>query len=155
EESQRSVQIALHARSLKAKLAPTVGLIVAAGTALVLWFGGRLVLAGSLSAGSLIVFIWYLGRMYKPMQDFAKMADTYTKAAVGYERICEVFDTEPQVRDLPSALPAPRLHGEIEFDHVSFSYTRGRRVLKDISFKITPGQMMALVGPTGAGKTTI
>ena len=155
EESAQSVQIALRARSLKARLSPLVGFIVAVGTALVLWFGGKLVLAGSLSAGSLIVFIWYLGKMYKPMQDFAKMTDTYSKAAVGYERIKEVFDTEPQVQDLPSARPAPRFKGEIEFDHVHFSYAPGQPVLKDISFKIAPGQMTALVGPTGAGKTTI
>jgi ATP-binding cassette subfamily B protein len=155
EESAQSVQIALRARSLKARLSPLVGLIIAAGTALVLWFGGKLVLAGSLSAGSLIVFIWYLGKMYKPMQDFAKMTDAYSKAAVGYERIKEIFDTKPQVQDLPSALPAPRFKGEIEFDRVRFSYSPGQPVLKDISFNIAPGQMTALVGPTGAGKTTI
>ena len=155
EESTQSVQIALRARSLKARLPPLVGLIVAVGTALVLWFGGKLALAGSLSVGSLIVFIWYLGKMYKPMQDFAKMTDTYSKAAVGYERIKEVFDTEPQVRDLPAARPAPRFKGEIEFDHVYFSYTPGQVVLQDINFKIASGHMTALVGPTGAGKTTI
>jgi ATP-binding cassette, subfamily B, bacterial len=155
EESAQSVQIALRARSLKARLSPLVGIIVAVGTALVLWFGGRLVLAGSLSAGSLIVFIWYLGKMYKPMQDFAKMTDSYTKAMVGYERICEVFDTQPEVRDLPTATHAPRFRGQIEFDHVSFSHVPGQRVLKDISFKIAAGQMVALVGPTGAGKTTV
>jgi ATP-binding cassette, subfamily B, bacterial len=155
EESVQSVHIALRARSLKARLSPLVGMIVAVGTALVLWFGGKLVLAGSLSTGSLIVFIWYLGKMYKPMQDFAKMTDTYTKAAVGYERIREVFDTEPQVRDLPAACPAPRFKGEVAFEHVTFSYSRGRPVLKDMSFRIEAGQMTALVGPTGAGKTTI
>ena len=149
------MEIALRARSLKARLSPLVGLIVAVGTALVLWFGGKLVLAGSLSAGSLLVFIWYLGKMYKPMQDFAKMTDSYSKAAVGYERIQEVFATKPQVQDLPSAQPAPRFKGEIEFDHVQFSYAPDQPVLKDISFKIAPGQMAALVGPTGAGKTTI
>lgn len=155
KQSAESVQIALRARSLKARLSPLVGLIVAVGTALVLWFGGKLVLAGSLSAGSLIVFIWYLGKMYKPMQDFAKMTDTYSKAAVGYERIREIFDTEPQVRDIPSARAAPRFEGTIEFDHVSFGYAPGQPVLSDINFKIAPGQMTALVGPTGAGKTTI
>src|SRR5271167_4734107 len=138
-ESAQSVQLALRARSLKARLSPLVGLIVAVGTALVLWFGGKLALAGTLSAGSLIVFIWYLGKMYKPMQDFAKMTDTYSKAAVGYERIKEVFDTKPQVQDLPSAQPAPRFTGEIEFDHVHFGYALGQPVLKDISFKIAPG----------------
>ncbi len=155
EESAESIQIALRARSLKARLSPMVGLIVSGSTALVLWFGGRLVLTGTLSAGSLIVFIWYLGKMFKPMQDFAKMTDSYSKAAVGYERICEVFRTEAQVRDLPEAQPAPRLRGFIEFDNVYFSYAAGRAVLRDICFKIEPGQLVALVGPTGAGKTTI
>jgi subfamily B ATP-binding cassette protein MsbA len=155
EESTESVQIALRARSLKARLPPLVGMIVAIGTALVLWVGGKLVLAGSLSAGSLIVFIWYLGKMYKPMQDVAKMTDTYSKAAVGYERIKELFETEAQVQDLPSAEQAPPFQGDIEFDHVSFSYAPDQPVLEDISFKIAPGQMTALVGPTGAGKTTI
>jgi subfamily B ATP-binding cassette protein MsbA len=155
EESAESVQIALRARSLKARLSPLVGVIVAIGTALVLWFGGRLVLARSLSAGSLLVFIWYLGKMYKPMQDFAKMTDSYSKAVVGYERIQEIFDTEPKVLDLPTALRAPRFRGDIEFEHVSFSYVPGRPILKDITFKATAGQMIALVGPTGAGKTTV
>jgi subfamily B ATP-binding cassette protein MsbA len=155
EDSVESVQIALRARSLKARLSPLVGIIVALGTALVLWFGGRLVLARSLSAGSLIVFIWYLGKMYKPMQDFAKMTDSYSKAVVGYERIQEIFDTEPKVLDLPTALRAPRFRGDIEFEHVSFSYVPNRPILKDITFKASAGQMIALVGPTGAGKTTI
>ena len=156
EESAESVHIALRARSLKARLSPLVGIIVAAGTALVLWFGGKLVLAGSFTVGSLIVFIWYLGKMYKPMQDCAKMVDSYSKAAVGYERICEVFETKPQVCDLPDAYPAPRFRGEIEFDHVHFSYAPGQnKVLRDLCFRIAPGEMTALVGPTGAGKSTI
>src|SRR5215469_13291350 len=155
EESAESVQIAMRARSLKARLSPLVGIIVAIGTALVLWFGGRLVLVGSLSAGSLIVFIWYLGKMYKPMQDFAKMTDSYSKAVVGYERIREIFETDAKVQDLPDARRAPHFRGEIEFDHVTFGYVPERQVLKDLNFKIAPGQMVALVGPTGAGKTTI
>ena len=156
EESPESVQIALRARSLKARLSPLVGFIVAVGTALVLWFGGKLALAGSLSAGSLIVFIWYLGKMYKPMQDFAKMTDAYSKAAVGYERIREVFDTEPQVRIFRRRAPGASFQrarsSSIMFPLVMLP---ANRCLKDISFKIAPGQMAALVGPTGAGKTTI
>ena len=155
EESAESVQIALRARNLKARLSPMVTVIIAAGTALVLWFGGRLVLSGAMSAGSLIVFIWYLGKMFKPMQDFAKMTDSYSKASVGYERICEVLNTEPQVTDAPNALLAPRFRGEIAFEHVHFSYVSGRPVLRDVTFTIQPGQLVALVGPTGSGKTTI
>jgi ATP-binding cassette, subfamily B, bacterial len=155
EGSRETVNMALRARALKAKLSPLVDIVVAIGTALVLLFGGKLVLAGGLSAGSLIVFIWYLGKMYKPMQDFAKLADTYSKAAVGYERIHEVLDAVPEVVDVPLARPAPSFTGEVTFETVNFSYTAGQPVLSDISFNIEAGQTAALVGPTGAGKTTI
>ena len=155
EESRESIQMALHARGLKATLSPLIEITVAIGTALVLWTGGTLVLKGVLSAGSLILFIWYLGKMYKPLQDFAKMTDAYSKASVGYERIREVFELPPEVRDRPTARPAPSFSGEIEFENVSFSYVAGHAVLTDISFKIRPGEIVALVGPTGAGKTTI
>jgi subfamily B ATP-binding cassette protein MsbA len=155
QESAQSVQLALNARSLKAKLSPIVGIVVALGTALVLWYGGRLVVGGTLSAGSLIVFIWYLGKMYKPMQDFSKMTDAYTKALVGYERVREIIETEPTVQDLPGSRLAPPLRGAIEFEHVQFGYTQERPVLRDVTFKAAACHMTALVGPTGSGKTTI
>jgi len=155
EQSLEGVEIALRARGLKAKLAPIVEIIVAAGTALVLWFGGRLALEGGLAAGSLVLFIWYIGKMYKPMQDLSKMTDAYSKAAVGYERICEVLETERDVRDLPGARVAPHLQGKIEFENVSFSYGEDSPTLSNVSFTIEPGQVAALVGPTGAGKTTV
>ena len=78
---------------------------------MVLWFGGRLALAGACSPGSLVLFIWYLGKMYKPMQDLSKMTDAYSKAAVGYERIREVLEIERDVQDLPGARRAPRFRG--------------------------------------------
>jgi len=155
EESLESVEIALRARSIKAKLSPMVEIIVAVGTGLVLFFGARMVLDGSLSPGSLIVFILYLGKMYKPMQELSKMTDTYSKAVVGYERIREVLETESDVKDLPSARRAPRFKGNIEFDRVEFSYDREKPVLKDVSFQVNAGQVAAFVGPTGAGKTSI
>jgi subfamily B ATP-binding cassette protein MsbA len=155
EESLESVEAALRARALKAKLSPLVEIIVAAGTGMVLWFGAHMVLDGTLSSGSLIVFIFYLGKMYKPMQDLSKMTDSYSKAAVGYERIREVLETNHEVRNLPGARPAPPLQGRIEFEKVFFSYQQESPVLRDVSFRIEPGQTTALVGPTGAGKTTI
>ena len=155
EESLEGVEISLRARALKAKLAPLVQIIVAVGTCLVLWFGARLVLSGSLSAGSLIVFILYLGKMYKPMQELSKMTDAYSKAVVGYERIQEVLETEREVKDSAKAKRAPKFKGEIEFDHVEFYYSKDAPILQDVSFKIEPGELVALVGPTGAGKTTI
>jgi subfamily B ATP-binding cassette protein MsbA len=93
--------------------------------------------------------------MYKPMQELSKMTDTYSKAAVGYERIREVVETDTEIKDSPRAIRAPRFKGDIEFDHVSFSYTPETPILKDVSFNIKAGQVAALVGPTGAGKTSI
>jgi len=154
-ESRESVEKALQARNVKAKLPPLVEIIVACGTCLVLWYGARLVLAGSLTSGELLVFLLYLGKMYKPMRELSKMTDTISKASVGWERIREVLENNMQVRDLPGAQPAPRFKGKIEFDHVSFSYDSNQPVLNDLSLQIEPGQLAALVGPTGAGKTTI
>jgi ATP-binding cassette, subfamily B, bacterial len=154
-ESLEAVEIALRARGLKAKLAPLVEMIVAAGTCLVLWFGARLALTGALSPGSLVVFFLYLGKMYKPMQELSKMTDTYSKAAVGFERIREVLETDGGIKDLPGARRAPVFRGRIEFENVSFAYLPETPVLRNVSFRIEPGQVAALVGPTGAGKSTI
>jgi ATP-binding cassette subfamily B protein len=154
-QSLESVETALQARSLKAKLAPVVQVIVAVGTCLVLWYGTRLVLSGELSTGSLLVFLIYLGKMYKPMRELSKMADTLSKTAVGFERIQEVVDTEREVKNQRGARPAPRFQGDIEFSHVDFGYSPDSQTLRDVNFRIKPGQVAAFVGPTGAGKTTI
>jgi ATP-binding cassette subfamily B protein len=155
EKSLESVEMALRARGLKAKLSPSVELIVACGTCLVLWYGGQLVLTGKLTPGLLLVFLLYLGKMYKPMRELSKMTDTFSKAAVGFERIQEVLQTDRQVRDMPRARPAPRFKGKIEFEHVDFGYTKDQLILKDVNFVIEPGQIAAFVGPSGTGKTTI
>jgi len=155
EESRESIKVALQVRGLKVKLSPMVDMIIAVGTCLVLWFGGRMALTGSLSAGSLVLFIWYLGRMYKPMRELSKMTDAYSKAVVGYERIREVLDTDNEVMDLSGARRAPTFRGKIELSGVSFGYEPNDPILKQISLTVEPGQVAALVGPTGAGKTTI
>ena len=154
-QSLANVEAGLQARAVKAKLAPLVEVIVALGTCLVLWYGARLAMAGQLSAGVLIVFLLYLGKMYKPMRDLSKMTDTVSKAMVGRERIQEVLDMESRVRDAQGARPAPRFKGQIEFSEVSFSYGNGKPILKDVSFTIEAGQIAAIVGPSGTGKTTI
>lgn len=154
-QSLENVETALEARSIKAKLSPIVDVMVAIGTCLVLAYGARLALSGQISAGVLIVFLLYLGKMYKPMRDLSKSTDTVSKAIVGYERIEEVLEIEARVRDLSEARKAPRFKGNIEFDHVSFSYDDKTPVLKDVSFEIQTGQVAAIVGPSGVGKTTI
>ena len=154
-QSLENVEKALEARGIKAKLSPIVDVMVAIGTCLVLGYGARLALAGQLSAGVLIVFLLYLGKMYKPMRELSKMTDTVSKAIVGYERIQEVLEIEARVRDLPRARRAPRFKGKIEFERVNFAYDEKSPVLKDVSFSIEPGYTAAIVGPSGTGKTTI
>ena len=154
-ESLANVEAGLQARSIKAKLAPFVEVIVACGTCLVLWYGARLALAGELSAGVLVVFMLYLGKMYKPMRELSKMTDTVSKAMVGYERIQEVLEIESRVRDLRGSRQAPRFKGQIAFSHVDFSYDGGKQALKDVSLTIEAGQVAAIVGPSGTGKTTL
>lgn len=153
--SLENVQTALEARSLKAKLAPIVDVMVSIGTCLVLGYGARLALRGELSTGVLIVFLLYLGKMYKPMRELSKMTDTVSKAVVGYERIQEVLEIEARVKDSPRAKRAPRFKGKIEFEHVTFAYDDQPPVLKDLSFTIEAGRVAAIVGPSGTGKTTI
>jgi ATP-binding cassette, subfamily B, bacterial len=155
KETLESIEMALRARSIKARLTPIVDVIVATGTCIVLWYGARLVLQGQLTAGALVVFLLYLGKMYKPMRDLSKMTDTVSKAVIGAERIRELIRMKDGVRDLPHARKAPRFRGMIEFDYVWFGYHEAQPVLKDVALRIEPGQYVALVGPTGAGKSSI
>jgi len=154
-QSLENVETALKAQSLKMKLSPVVEIIVAIGTCLMLGFGARLVMAGKLTPGELVLFLLYLGKMYKPMRDLSKMTNTVSKASVGFERIREILESESKVRDLARARRAPAFKGKIEFERVSFGYDKEEPIIQDVSFTVEPGQVAAFVGPTGAGKTTI
>jgi len=154
-ETLESIRLTLDARRLKARLSPMVDVLVAIGTCLVLWYGARLVLGGTLTAGALVVFVVYLGKMYKPMRDLSKMTDSVAKALVGAERIEEIAGIESRVRDLPGAREAPRLKGAIVFDHVRFGFEQKQVVLGDVCLDIAAGEFVALVGPSGGGKSTV
>ena len=154
-ESRQNVAAGLRARSMKARLSPMVDLLVAIGTCLVLGYGARLVMNGTFTTGQLIIFIMYLGKTYKPMKDLSKMSNTVTKATISFERIQELLDMESRVRDMPGAQAAHRFAGAMEFDRVTFSYDGKQDILRDVSLRIEPGQVAAIVGPSGTGKTTI
>jgi subfamily B ATP-binding cassette protein MsbA len=154
-QSQSNVEATLRARSIKAILAPLVDLVIAAGTCLVLLVGARYVMAGRLTSGALVVYVLYLGKMYKPIKDLSKTADTVSRAAVAFERIGEILSIDHEVRDLPGACRAPKFEGGIAFDRVSFGYRPDEMVLKNVSLNVQPGQRAALVGATGSGKSTL
>ena len=154
-ESQDAVEAALKARALKAKLVPLVNIITAIGTCAVLWFGARMAMNGTLQAGSMVVFIFYLGKMYKPMQEISKTMDSYSKAEVGYDRIQDILLSDDEIHDDPRAQKAPPLKGQIDLVHVDFSYKDSEQILHDVNMHVDAGSMVALVGPTGSGKTTI
>jgi subfamily B ATP-binding cassette protein MsbA len=155
EVSQATVNASLKARRVKALLSPIVAITVSLCTAIVLWRGSALIIAGAMTAGALTVFLSYLNKFFKPVQDLATMTNAIAQAAVGVERIRGVLDADTIIPERPDAREPQTLLGEIEFDHVAFAYTPDAPVLTDVSFKIKAGQMVGVVGPTGCGKSTV
>jgi ABC-type multidrug transport system fused ATPase/permease subunit len=153
--SRATVQSALRTRKIKAFLSPAVAVTVAASTAFVLWRGAGLVVAGALTAGDLTVFLSYMSRFFKPVQDLAKMTNAVTQVAVAADRVQAILETDEVIPERPNARPAIFQRGEIAFDHVAFEYVAGSPVLADVSFRILPGQFVGVVGPTGSGKSTV
>jgi ATP-binding cassette subfamily B protein len=140
---------------LMAALGRTVGFLTAISTALVLWYGGSLVFHEKFSAGDLVLFLAYLRAATKPLQEFAKYTGRLAKATAAGERVLDLLDRTAEVRDLPGAVVASPFQGAVRFEGVSFGYVKKRPVLTNISFEVRPGQHVALVGPSGIGKSTI
>ena len=154
-QNKKSLKEGVRAKRLAVRLESTVQMLIAVSTALVLWFGTRQVLVGALSAGELIVFLSYLKAMFKPMQDFAKYTGRLAKASAAGERVIELFEEQPEIADAPHARPAPALKGRVAFNDVVFGYEPGHPVLRNVSFSVPPGKTLAIVGPSGNGKSTL
>ena len=155
QASRAAVQAALKARRVKSLLSPVVVVTVSLCTAFVLWRGASLVLASAMTAGSLTVFLSYLHKFFKPVQDLAKMTGTIAQAAVGVERVRGILDIDMSIPERPDAREPGRLVGAIEFDRVAFAYDPASPVLKSVSFSIGAGQFVGIVGTTGSGKSTV
>jgi ATP-binding cassette subfamily B protein len=139
---------------------PYIDTLSAIGTAGVYIAGTILMGTGSgpqgVTLADLLAILWYLGRFWEPINNLSNFYNSVLAAMASMERIFEIMDTKPQVYDVREDLPElPPIHGEITFDHVSFGYDPGSPVLEDVSFTVKPGQTVALVGPTGAGKSTV
>ena len=145
----------MQAVAITSAFSPAIDVLSTLATALVIGYGGYLVFAGSLSVGVLTAFLIYVQQFFRPIQ-LASQVYTQAQAAVaGAERIYNILDEEPEPADPPNARKLGPARGRISFEHVTFAYDPGRPVLHDVDFVVEPGQTVALVGPTGAGKTTI
>ncbi|WP_158792542.1 ABC transporter ATP-binding protein [Granulicella sp. L60] len=153
--SLATVNAALKARQVKALLAPIVNVTVALCTAVVLWRGASLILRGTMTAGALVVFLAYLTKFFKPLQDLAKMTNTMAQAAVGVERVQAILDADMIIPEHSEAQEPLPIRGEIVFEHVAFGYDKEDLILRDVNFRIEPGQLIGIVGPTGGGKSTV
>jgi ATP-binding cassette subfamily B protein len=140
---------------LTAALGRSVAFLAATSTAIVLWQGARLVLRQELTPGELLVFMTYLKNAFRPVRDLAKYTGRLVKATAAGERVIHLLEQYPEIRDLPGSVPAPPFRGAVEFERVDFEYEGSRRTLSQISFTVDPGQHVALVGPSGMGKSTI
>jgi subfamily B ATP-binding cassette protein MsbA len=155
EVSKATVEAALKARRVKALLAPMVNVIVALCTAFVLWRSSSLILRGAMTAGALTVFLSYLAQLFKPVKDLATMTNTIAQTAVGVERVRAILEADDVIPEKADAREPEAFRGDIAFDHVQFGYDKEAKVLNNVSFKVSAGQMVGVVGPTGSGKSTV
>lgn len=153
--NQRALKDSVRAKRLSAGLERSTDVLVGLATATVLFFGANRVLSGDLSIGELTVFLAYLKTAFRPLRDLAKYTGRLSKAAASGERITALLDENPDIRDSSWARPARPFRGDLRLDHVTVSYGAGRPALQDVSLAIRPGERVALVGSSGAGKSTV
>jgi len=148
----------IQAQSVLSAFSPTLDVLSTVALATVAGYGGYLALRFDpplVSVGVIVTFFLYVRRFYEPIRMIANLYTQLQAAIAGAERIFELLDTEPEITDAPDAVALPPIEGRVEFDHVSFAYEEGEPVLEDVSLIAEPGQTIAIVGPTGAGKTTM
>ena len=155
EQNFAHVRAMLQALKISAVFHPSVEFISSLGTILVVGFGGYLAYREGLSVADIVAFLLYLGLFYGPVTGLANLLESMQQSIAGAERVLDILDAPPDIQDKAGAEALEHVEGEITFNHVNFSYGDGIPVLRDISFVCKPGQMLALVGPTGVGKTTL
>ena len=155
EESAQSMEESIRTARMEAAGNRLIEVVAAFGTAIVVVFGGLQVLRGHMTPGDLLVFVSYVTNMYKPVRTMARLSSRMFRATASAERIKEILEIEPEIRDAPDAIEARALRGDIRFENVSFGYEADRPILNNVSFHIPAGKRVALVGASGAGKSTI
>src|SRR5437867_9999876 len=152
---RRTLDVALKRAAVLAVFIPTITFVTFTAAAGVLWYGGTQVIRGAMSPGDLIAFVLYAGLLIGPFGSFARLFSQVKEAQGALARVFEILDTQPDVRDRPSALALPPVRGYVAMEGVRFSYDGHTTVLSDLTFNVQPGELVAIVGPTGSGKTTL
>ncbi|HTK87019.1 MAG TPA: ABC transporter ATP-binding protein, partial [Nitrospiraceae bacterium] len=152
---QTMLQLTLRRARVLAVFIPTITLLTLAAAAAVLWYGGKQVIDGVVSPGELFAFVLFAGILIGPFGSAARVFAQIKEAQGAMRRVFDILDTEPDVHDNPDAVVMPPIIGHVTVDHVSFDYDPRQPVLTDISFETKPGEVVAFVGPTGSGKTTL
>ncbi len=155
QRNEQVFQASFAANAMWATYWPLLSLLMAFGSYIIWIYGGSQVLTGAMTLGTLTAFSGYLMQFYGPFQNFSRVLDWTTRSLTAAERVFEILDTEPDILDSTNARSMPDIKGAVEFENVSFTYDKAKRVLEDFSLKVEPGEMIGLVGHSGAGKSTI
>jgi ATP-binding cassette subfamily B protein len=155
EECQKYFDINITMAKIRALFMPMASFISSIGIVIIIWYGGNLVIQGTLSLGSVVAFYFYLARLMGPMRMIGFMTSMFVRASAAAERVFEIMDAEVDVHDRKSAVEKKTSEGEIIFEDVWFSYDGENMVLKNINFNVNPGQTIAILGATGSGKSSI
>jgi ATP-binding cassette subfamily B multidrug efflux pump len=154
-DNTRWFDLSAEAVRLQSFIVPLIDLIASLGTVFIIWYGGTQVINGTLTLGELVAFSTYLGQLVMPVRRLGMIIPALAMAAAAGERIFEILDAVSEVKDAPGARDLPAVRGRVCFDGVSFAYFGRHQVLRDLSFEAEPGQVIALLGATGSGKSTI
>jgi subfamily B ATP-binding cassette protein MsbA len=155
QRSESNLQAYLETVRYQAQVTPLVDVLAAVGLMIVMWYGAMQVLDGVMTTGDVVIFFAYVTGFYSPMKALARFSYLFNRASIGAEGVAEVMSIRSELADRKGARPTPRLQGAIELQHVSFEYEPGRPVLCEIDLSIVPGEKIAIVGATGAGKSTL
>lgn len=150
-----NMQANMQAAQLNSAFGPVIEILATVGVSIVIWYGGALLQRGEITLGVVFAFLRYVGRFFMPIRDLSQVYNIWQAATVSIDRIFELLDAEPSVKDAPAALDLPPIQGHIKFDNVTFGYEAELPILHNVTLEIPPGRTVALVGPTGAGKSSI
>jgi len=155
QKNEANFQANLRSVKASALLTPLVEFFFLLAIVVVLWYGGREVILGKLTVGELIAFFGYIAMTTSPINRMTQQFSLFQQSFAAADRVFEILDQEPEIREAPDAVVLPKIRGEVVFSGVSFAYPKGEVVLSDINLHVQPGEIVALVGPSGAGKTSL